>query len=463
MKTEFLRRNTGSSRLLLIFAGWGSGPRLYESFAPSVPAEWDIFVAYDYDFKDFPADAVNSYHTVYLLAWSLGVAAAEVALSSLRISRAVAVNGTPFPVHDSYGIPVSVYDGTNSLLNQRNLHKFRRRMVATSDEFKSLLPFLPEDPEISSLQAQLSFIRECVLDSDYRPQLKWERAYVASEDHIIPTANQLAYWKDKAHGTAVYNLESAHFPPFEKILAQLIPDYGKIAGGFQSAVRSYPDYAAPQRMIAARLGSLLNNIVPELSEHPDVLEIGPGSGLFTDCWRTLLCPANATFIDLYPLPRFDVTDHDEYCVDDAEAWLQSADRKFDLILTASSIQWFCDPLQFIADAADYLNPGGFLVCSTFLKGNLAQLDSLRPSPLRYLDRGDVERVVSANFSSYKIETSEMNLRFDSAREALMHLKHTGVSGVGKGDYSLRQLSGALTESDGSASLTYLPVYIVARK
>lgn len=463
MKTEFLRRSIGSSRLLLIFAGWGSGPRLYESFAPSVPSGWDILVAYDYDSADFPSEYVVSYHTVYLIAWSLGVAAAESALGSIRISRAVAINGTPYPVHDNYGIPVSIYDGTNASLNPRNLQKFRRRMVASSDEFKVLLPLLPENPDIDGLQAQLSFIKSQVTNPGYDPKIRWERAYVASDDHIIPTQNQIAYWSAPGKSVTVYNIDSSHFPPFGKILAQLIPDTARIAGGFQSAVRSYPDYAAPQRMIAARLGSLLNNIVPELSEHPDVLEIGPGSGLFTDCWRTLLRPANATFIDLYPLQSFDVTDHDERIVDDAETWLQSSRRKFDLILTASSIQWFCDPVQFLIDAKDYLRPGGFLVCSSFLVGNLYQLDSLRPSPLRYLDPDDLENAVSAGFSEYKIESSEMKLRFDSPREALMHLKHTGVSGVGKGNFTFRELCAALAEPDGSASLTYLPVYIIARK
>ena len=116
---------------MLIFSGWSTEPGFYSD----LHAEgWDIMLVYDYSQHGLEIAGLDRYRTVFLLAWSLGVAAAERAvgdgwLDPDRISGAIAINGTPYPADDALGIPTAIYDGTEASLSLKNLKRFRRRMA----------------------------------------------------------------------------------------------------------------------------------------------------------------------------------------------------------------------------------------------------------------------------------------------------------------------------------------------
>ncbi|MDE6548929.1 MAG: methyltransferase domain-containing protein, partial [Muribaculaceae bacterium] len=176
-------------------------------------------------------------------------------------------------------------------------------------------------------------------------------------------------------------------------------------------------------------------------------EIGAGQGLLTETWRRILHPLKTTFVDLLPMPQFGVSENDEYVVADAEEWLRNSSAKYDVILSASTIQWFADPVGFIRTVKGHLNPGGFAVISTFSKGNLHELDSIRPCPLIYHTAEEYKDV-----TGIEVEEWDRTLTFSSPREMLMHLRHTGVSP--RRSTSSKPLTALPTE------LTYRPLILI---
>ena len=102
--------NSSHPRLLLFFAGWSASP---ESFT-GLKAEngTDIMLCYDYRDMTFHED-LSSYKEIHLIAWSMGVRMAELALAGkYALTTATAINGTPRPIDDNFGIPENIFRGT---------------------------------------------------------------------------------------------------------------------------------------------------------------------------------------------------------------------------------------------------------------------------------------------------------------------------------------------------------------
>ncbi len=443
MKIDFIRRGA-ETRLILIYAGWSTGVEYYRR---CVMPGWDTAVVHDYCDSELPA-IPSQYTTICVFAYSLGVWAA----SAVPVDAAlrVAVCGTPFPVSDEFGIPESIYKATADNLSERSLLKFHRRMAGGNSEWLKLKENLPESQDVDALQEELRFIAG--YDEQESSDLKWHRAYIASDDAIIPTKNQLRFWKCQP-GTSVVMLPGAHAVDMAQVINASLPDIGAIGKSFSKATDKYSSSAIVQAevcdVIAAKLLELQEKGALNTGE---LLEIGAGQGMLTRRWAKIFSPASATFIDLCAMPEFGVAQSEEYLMCDAERALSESGRKFDIILSASTIQWFVDPTGFLKDIRSHLNPGGIAVISTFAKGNLADLDELRPSPIIYRDEDEYLSVGADECRIWK-----RRLEFGSVREMLMHLKHSGVSPaygkLSKERVPLSQLP---------LSLTYVPVILIFR-
>lgn len=102
-----------------------------------------------------------------------------------------------------------------------------------------------------------------------------------------------------------------------------------------------------------------------------------------------------------------------------------------------------------------------LICSTFLPGNLKELVAAGGTSLMYLDKEEIEVFLKNRFSKYELIDEEIKLVFASAREALMHLKYTGVAGSANPG-NAGKIMESLRDSDGRVTLTYHPLYILAQ-
>lgn len=189
MKHEFVYRR-GYKNLTVFFAGWGmDGNPFRDFYAP----ESDVLILYDYTDLRFEGRILDDYAAVRVVSWSLGVWVVSAMQSQFpRLAEeAVAVNGTPFPVDETKGVPPAIFDGTLQGLSESTLAKFDRRMCGdrqTLAEFDSVHPAR----SICSLVEELEWIgRECRV-RDVDP--KFIRAVVGCRDAIFPAVNQQKAW-----------------------------------------------------------------------------------------------------------------------------------------------------------------------------------------------------------------------------------------------------------------------------
>lgn len=451
MKIEFLVRRPDNTRLILIVSGWSAGP---EAVGDIEIKGWDVAVLYDFTELSVDEEFLDSYYTVYLYAWSLGVLAASRLLSSEKITAAYAINGTLSPVDDAMGIPEDIYEGTLAGLDERNLRKFRLRMAGDKDR----LAMLEENGsnDIENLRLQLSNIRNLQHDTTKYPKqnLPWVRTFISKDDRIFPPANQRTAW-EKEKEVEIVPLSGYHYPDFKEIIGMTIADTDTVARRFHKASDSYDTHAIAQYSSAIKLAGLLGD--RQLPDNPEVLEIGCGTGLFTREYARVIHPKKATFVDITTTGPFAIAPEEEYVVEDAERWIERQERAWDIIVSASAIQWFADIPRFLHLCSERLREDGVIAISTFLPGNMEELDAYRPAPLRYPRANELRNWLERDFEDVKVIEDEIRVEFKSVREMLMHLKHTGVGGSAPGSKL------PIKDMAHLRSLTYRPVYAVARK
>lgn len=454
MKLDFISTSPHNTRIILIFTGWSTGPEVARDIRMD---GWDVAVAHDFSSLTLDTSFLDRYYTVYLFAWSLGVFAASRLLPPERITAAFAINGTTDPVDDDLGIPVDIFKGTLESLDSRNLMKFRMRMAGGRREFAALsYIFDGSEPDVTGLKSQLG----TVLNESSKHMgntdsaLPWVRAFVSQNDLIFPPANMRRAWQRDPE-VKVVELDSPHYVSLDRIIRSVISDPAKVSARFNKASVSYDTHAIAQYSAAIKLAGMLADRKPPVGGR--ILEIGCGTGLFTHEYAPLLRPDEATFVDIATTGPFGIAPTEEYVVMDAELWLASQQRQWDVILSASAIQWFADIPRFLHECHEHLTDGGLIAISTFVPGNMEELDSLRPSPLIYPKAERLREWLERDFDDVDVVEDEIRVEFRSVRDMLMHLKHTGVGGSAPGT--------GLSISDMShlRSLTYRPVYLLARK
>ena len=255
-------------------------------------------------------------------------------------------------------------------------------------------------------------------------------------------------------------------------------DTALIRQRFCAASASYDAEAQAQQHIAARLWALT---APHLAAGADVLEIGAGTGLLT---RLILNaqPRSLTLNDLYISPQLEALAQElGLALGQAHGREQSGTvlcregdaeqlvfgKSYDAVLSASTVQWFADLPGFFARCAQMLPRRGLLAFSSFLPGNLQEVADLTGVGLNYCTAAELQAKLARHFDLLAMEQGEVLLHFATPRDVLLHLRHTGVTGIrsvvwGKNSYKnfvARYAERYSTEQ--GVRLTYRPVYVVA--
>ncbi|MCQ2215824.1 MAG: DUF452 family protein [Bacteroidales bacterium] len=206
----------------LIFLGWG----MDLNSIPPILRMTDSTYFYNYaEVIPFSPDP-NAIYNVY--AWSFGVYVAPILINqwgiSSQIVSATAINGTCLPVDDTFGIPVSIAQGTLDNLSEASRQKFNIRMFSSRSEYTENQQYSSQR-DIEDLRKELSFFITHALSANkkitmnkglalYQPMGSEHNLYtlavIGTQDRIFPPQNQLAFWQSQ--GIEVRQLEMGHWP-----------------------------------------------------------------------------------------------------------------------------------------------------------------------------------------------------------------------------------------------------------
>lgn len=211
MKASWAGR-TCSRNVILFLNGWGMDVSTI-AHAP-LPEGWDMLMLFNYSDLSLPDDVpgcLQSNARVVLVAWSMGVwAAGALTPFAGAMSGSIAINGTPMPVHDLYGIPPELYRATVDSFSETSRLSFYRRMCGNRENLDRFMKS-PPAREQADQHAELAAIeRLAVADGAVAP-FPFRRAVVGSGDRIVPPANQERFWT--AHGGCDVR-DMPHFPFF---------------------------------------------------------------------------------------------------------------------------------------------------------------------------------------------------------------------------------------------------------
>ncbi len=198
----------GNERLLVIFMGWACDAAPVKH----IEAEsYDILCVYDYrdigevldgrggSFTGLLTGYLKRYVTRTLMAWSFGVWAAERLFGAggsmpIEFNKAIALNGTPFPADDQYGIGERRLAVTVRGLARGVKDEFDRKSYGKwHEQLESQLSPRPLEENIKELDILTARSRE-----PFTPLLEWNTAVIGTEDLIFPPENMHRYWADKA-------------------------------------------------------------------------------------------------------------------------------------------------------------------------------------------------------------------------------------------------------------------------
>lgn len=198
----------GNSRLLLLFAGWSAEPLLFEGMEAEEAT--DVWIVYDYRTTTFDED-LSAYSEIHILAWSMGVWAADRLMQHNRIrpTSATAINGTPYPISDTYGIPTAIFSGTLNGLNAEGLSRFNRRMCGNRNMQTAYEQAAPARPLAEVHEELQAIYDEICTETPTNGSACWTRAVIGLDDRIFPSANQQAYWKERC---PTVEIEAPHYP-----------------------------------------------------------------------------------------------------------------------------------------------------------------------------------------------------------------------------------------------------------
>lgn len=424
---------------------------------------YDIAVVWDYENLDTEClEMVATYDEVCVLAWSMGVCAAA-AVSDVfhdRLTRAVAVNGTPVPVDDEVGIPQRIFQATLDTLSEASLLKFMRRVCGGAEAMRVFMQNAPQR-DIDQLRRELAAVAQRRYDSSFR----WDVAVVSANDAIFPIANQRKAWGK----VPVVETDYPHLPDFQALLNRFFIDKDYTGRKFGIKASEYERNALIQREVAAKL----NNI--GIKAHIDsnlpagkIIEIGHGTGILTRLvakWDSVASAPEFLLWDIADYGTVNIENGNVSTCDAEMAIRKQPSESVSLIVSASAIQWFGSQARFFACCHDVIVPGGYMLCATYVSPNFPELDSTLGVGLLLPSAEELKSIIEhAGFEIINFEDYCSALSFPAPADLFRHLKATGVNSLGTSAVNLRRVFPILPRNEhDECTLTYHPALFLIQK
>ena len=240
---------------------------------------------------------------------------------------------------------------------------------------------------------------------------------------------------------------------------------------FSKAAETYDQNAQAQHQICERLVEILTHYTD--AQFNRILEIGCGSGGFTRLLKQECHVGEWILNDLCSswheqILRYFPAIQPEFLVGDAEK--MEFPGRFDLIASASTLQWMKDLPLFFKKIAAALSPEGTFIFNTFIPGNLSEIRAITGIGLHYPNTEQITKWLAKDFQVIHAESAPISLRFKHPLDILRHLKYTGVTATYSSGWTREKQTLFCLEyekrfktEDGRLSLSYLPLYILAKK
>lgn len=481
--------NRGSERLILFFNGWGADDNIVSHLESM---EFDIYtVSSHQNREEVVLDKV--YSEIHIVGWSLGVAVAYEwytkikTKAKLTVTSFTAINGTLSPIDDTLGLPVDIYDKTIEGWSSRTRDKFNMRMFGGVRAYKKRVEdsTLPKR-ELEEQLEELIYLKEYFADIKISAN-RYIRAYIGDSDMIIPTKNLNNFWGEDSPNI-VYCSETPHYPfLYFKSWDSIVENHidissiditensfknSRVAKQFSKGYKTYNQEAVVQSRVCSKLiDTLIESKLPISGD--SVLEIGSGTGILT---KKIIDSISPSILHINDIAL------------DAELWLTTVlkdscsrwkflggdaeqinfPQRYNLIISASTFQWFKEPEKFIAKVTNHLNSGDVFALATYGDKNFKELRDMGVKSLDYKSLEWFKENLEANFEIKHITEEVETLHFKEPIDILYHLKRTGVNSLGMRDStslnSLSEFKLRYKKADnGEYPLTYNPQYIIVVK
>lgn len=202
MQSHWLNKQN-NNKLIIFFTGWSFD---YKPFEFLNCKDFDVLIIYDYNDLDLPQ--IPEYKEYFLISWSMGVYTSYLLKDKLpKFTKKIAINGTPFPVNDEYGIPLKPFILTLRHAKTGLEGKFYQNIFNSEDEYTQYTKTQVERT-IENRVSELNTLYSKIKSTDISYQNYFDTAIISNNDKIIPTKNQINFWKEKAE---IKTVESGHF------------------------------------------------------------------------------------------------------------------------------------------------------------------------------------------------------------------------------------------------------------
>ena len=198
MKSLWLNKRNNKN-LIVFFNGWGMNETIVSHLDCNCN---DVLMFCDYRKLDIENFDFSRYKNKFLVAWSMGVYITNLFYDKLKyFNKKIAVNGTFYPVDNNYGIIEKIYNLTVNNFNETSCKKFVQRMFINKE--------LLFNRTIQELKDELVSIKQYT-KAPLQKILNYDKVIISLKDKIIPTKNQIHFWKDK--DVIIENIDCGHYP-----------------------------------------------------------------------------------------------------------------------------------------------------------------------------------------------------------------------------------------------------------